>query len=419
MQKYKLINNFFNKEIVFFSFFYLSLILGFLLSENSTGGALIDYNNQKNIAINFANNFKDTLLNYDNYSTRHSPILIILLSFLEKINLPDSYIRLVHLHICLFLPFIFYKIINEQIESSSKRIALILTGLIFLSPTFRSLSIWPDSRLIGLSFFSLSIFYYLKFCKGKQFKFAILNVFSCALSAYFSPNFSVFALFFLINYISIFGIKNKKLFIIIITNLLIAIPAIYYVFILEVNFLTKTAAIGGLAEKGHNIFFINISNDILITFTIVFFYLIPFLFTKIIKIENILKYENILFSLLICIILSINFNYNYNLSGGGIFFKISHYLFSNNYLFFLLSFISIVFIFPLLRENKTNIIIFALIILNNPQYTIYHKYFDPFLLIIFFSIFSLKRNYNLVLPIKNIFLLYSFFLSFLILSVYK
>lgn len=419
MQKYKLINNFFNKEIVFFSFFYLSLILGFLLSENSTGGALIDYNNQKNIAINFANNFKDTLLNYDNYSTRHSPILIILLSFLEKINLPDSYIRLVHLHICLFLPFIFYKIINEQIESSSKRIALILTGLIFLSPTFRSLSIWPDSRLIGLSFFSLSIFYYLKFCKGKQFKFAILNVFSCALSAYFSPNFSVFALFFLINYISIFGIKNKKLFIIIITNLLIAIPAIYYVFILEVNFLTKTAAIGGLAEKGHNIFFINISNDILITFTIVFFYLIPFLFTKIIKIENLLKYENILFSLLICIILSINFNYNYNLSGGGIFFKISHYLFSNNYLFFLLSFISIVFIFPLLRENKTNIIIFALIILNNPQYTIYHKYFDPFLLIIFFSIFSLKRNYNLVLPIKNIFLLYSFFLSFLILSVYK
>ena len=321
MQKYKLINNFFNKEIVFFSFFYLSLILGFLLSENSTGGALIDYNNQKNIAINFANNFKDTLLNYDNYSTRHSPILIILLSFLEKINLPDSYIRLVHLHICLFLPFIFYKIINEQIESSSKRIALILTGLIFLSPTFRSLSIWPDSRLIGLSFFSLSIFYYLKFCKGKQFKFAILNVFSCALSAYFSPNFSVFALFFLINYISIFGIRNKKLFIIIITNLLIAIPAIYYVFILEVNFLTKTAAIGGLAEKGHNIFFINISNNILISFTLLFFYVAPFIYTKIIQSPKILKIDNIIISLILCFVLAINFNYQYNLSGGGIFLK--------------------------------------------------------------------------------------------------
>ena len=179
------------------------------------------------------------------------------------------------------------------------------------------------------------------------------------MSAYFSPNFSVFALFFLINYISIFGIRNKKLFIIIITNLLIAIPAIYYVFILEVNFLTKTAAIGGLAEKGHNIFFINIANDLLITFSLIFFYLIPFLLTKVIKIENILKFKNILFSLLLCIILSINFDYNYNLSGGGIFFKISHYLFGNNYLFYLLSFISIVFIIPLLRENKTNIIIFV------------------------------------------------------------
>ena len=177
--------------------------MGFLLSENSTGGALIDYNNQKNITINFANNFKDTLLNYDNYSTRHSPVLIILLSFLEKANLPDSYIRLIHLHICLFLPFIFYKIINEQIESSDKRIALILTGLIFLSPTFRSLSIWPDSRLIGLSFFSLSIFYYLKFCKDKKFKFAILNVFSCALSAYFSLIFR-FLHFFLSSIIFLF-----------------------------------------------------------------------------------------------------------------------------------------------------------------------------------------------------------------------
>ena len=315
---------------------------------------------------------------------------------------------MVHLHICLFLPFIFYKIINEQIESSSKRIALILTGLIFLSPTFRSLSIWPDSRLIGLSFFSLSIFYYLKFYKGKQFKFAILNVFSCALSAYFSLIFR-FLHFFLLNYI--FGIKNKKLFIIIITNLLIAIPTIYYVFILEVNFLTKTAAIGGLAEKGV-FFFINIANDLLITFSLIFFYLIPFLLTKVIKIENILKFKNILFSLLLCIILSINFDYNYNLSGGGIFFKISHYLFGNNYLFYLLSFISIVFIIPLLRENKTNIIIFVLIILNNPQYTIYHKYFDPFLLIILFNFF-IKKITIWVLPIKNIFLLYSFFFHFL------
>ena len=89
MQKYKLDNNFSYKEIVFFFVLYLSLILSFILSENSTGGAILDYYNQKTISIQFANNFLDTFLNYDNYSTRHSPILIILLSYLEKINLSD------------------------------------------------------------------------------------------------------------------------------------------------------------------------------------------------------------------------------------------------------------------------------------------------------------------------------------------
>ena len=47
MQKYKLNNNFSYKEIVFFFVLYLSLILSFMLSENSTGGAILDYYNQK------------------------------------------------------------------------------------------------------------------------------------------------------------------------------------------------------------------------------------------------------------------------------------------------------------------------------------------------------------------------------------
>ena len=37
------------------------------------------------------------------------------------------------------------------------------TSLIFLSPTFRSLAIWPDSRLFGLILFAMSIYYFLKF----------------------------------------------------------------------------------------------------------------------------------------------------------------------------------------------------------------------------------------------------------------
>ena len=114
-----------------------------------------------------------------------------------------------------------------------------------------------------------------------------------------------------------------------------------------------------------------------------------------------------------------NFNYQYEVSGGGIFFKISNYIFENNYLFYLISLTSIIYILPLLQQNKLNIFIFVLIILNNPQYTIYHKYFDPFLLIMFFSIFKFKLNIDKFKVNKNILLIYFYFLSFLLISNLK
>lgn len=418
MQKYKINNNFFYKEIALFFVLYLSLILSFILSENSTGGAIVDYYNQKNISRHFANDFYNTLLNYDNYSSRHSPILIILQSYLEKLYFTDNFIRLLHLHLSLFLPYIFFKIIREKANYVNKNIALILSSLIFLSPTFRSLSIWPDSRLLGLMFFSLSILFYLKFINSKKYKFAILNVLTCIISSYISPNFSVFSLFFLLNFTFHYGFFSKEIFVIVIINIMASIPAFYYIFILDVNFLNKAAAVGGLLER-NNILFINIFNNILITFSIIFFYLIPFLFTKVIEVKNVINLKNILLSILIFSVLAFNFNYEYDLSGGGILFKVSYFLFKNNFLFFIMSFISILFVLPILRENKINVLIFLLIILNNPQYTIYHKYFDPFLLISFFSIFIFNTNLNLINSNKNIFYIFSFFLSFLIISVYK
>ena len=53
-------NNFFDKEIVFLFVLYLSLLIGFFLNENSTGGAINDYLNQKEISKLFALNFKET-----------------------------------------------------------------------------------------------------------------------------------------------------------------------------------------------------------------------------------------------------------------------------------------------------------------------------------------------------------------------
>ena len=61
----------------------------------------------------------------------------------------------------------------------------------------------------------------------------------------------------------------------------------------------------------------------------------------------------------------------------------------------------------------------VLIILNNPQYTIYHKYFDPFILIAFFTIFSFNLDLKKVYYKKNYLLIFAYFLVFLIISNLK
>ena len=79
-------------------------------------------------------------------------------------------------------------------------------------------------------------------------------------------------------------------------NLVLALPAIYYIFVLDINFLNKTAAIN--FNEGEKIFFNNIFNDILITFTIIFFYFLPFLIEKIIKFEKVYRLDYLIFSLI-------------------------------------------------------------------------------------------------------------------------
>ena len=68
------------------------------------------------------------------------------------------------------------------------------------------------------------------------------------------------------------------------------------------------------------------------------------------------------------------------------FFKTFTFCFNNNYFYFI-SFISILVILPYLTKI-IQFITFYINSFNNPQYTIYHKYFDPFLLIIFFTILN-------------------------------
>ncbi len=416
MRSFNYNNDISYKYIIFFLLLYLSLIVGFIYDENSTGGALLDYNNQKRISESFSLNFNHTFLHFDNFATRHSPILIIFLSFLERFSLDDYSIRLIHLHLCIFLPIIFYVLLKKKYEFYKIHNFFLLVGLVFLSPTFRSLSIWPDSKILGLIFFCVSIYFYLEFKNDNKFINCLFNIIFCAVSAYISPNYSVFSVFYFYKFFLFYKNHPAKYLSIVFINVILAFPAFFYIFILDVNFISHTAAVG---TKSQNFLFNNFFNNFLLISSIIFFYLLPFIFTKVIRLKKIFSYKTLFFSLIFTVLSIYFFDYKYEYTGGGIFFKFSNLLLNNNILFYLISFFSIYLIIHLCDGKFHNILLFTLIFLNNPQISVYHKYYDPLLLIIFFTLFKFDIDIKKINSNYNKTVIYIFFIFFLLISNLK
>ena len=256
------------------------------------------------------------------------------------------------------------------------------------------------------------------FEENKKFKNCIFNIIFCAISAYISPNFALFSIFYFYKFVIFFKLEINKLIPIILLNLILSVPAFYYIFILDINFLHLAAAAVN-TDGDTNIFFLNIFNKILIISSIILFYLFPFLITKIINLNKIIKSNVIIISLIIFFISLLYFDYNYQFTGGGIIFKFSNFFFKNNILFFIICFVSILIIANLSNLKFQNFLLFILILLSNPQITIYHKYYDPFLLIIFFTLFNFNINLPKINLKLNLSIIYMYFISFLIISNYK
>ncbi len=82
------INFFSNKEYqkyLIFIFLYGSLIIGYVFNENALGNSINDYSAHKIISQKFSANFFSTLFSFDIEGIRHSPLLLIILSFFEKL----------------------------------------------------------------------------------------------------------------------------------------------------------------------------------------------------------------------------------------------------------------------------------------------------------------------------------------------
>ena len=397
--------------------FYLSLIIGFYFGEDLNFGASRDWGGTNHLVITqLSLDLKKTLLNYEIYNHRHSPIYLTFLSFFLKIGFSYDFIRFFHLNLSLLLVYFFYKCLILKFSSVDKKLLLILSLSFFLSPTFRSLSIWPDTRIIGLTFFVLSIYEFLKFQKKPSKKYLIKNFIYLVISSYISPNFSVFMIYFFYHYIKKTDLATLTL--IMFFSIIFALPAFYYLFILEVNFLTgATPGINEGETIGLNF---NFSNKILIISSIILFHLIPFIISRtfIVNFFKSLK-KNLLIVIIIFVISIVFFDYLLKFTGGGFFFQISNFLFQSNYFFYFFSFLSLLLLAFFSRDNFNNFLIFILLIISNVQNTIYHKYYDPLVMILFFTILNTNLSSRFLKKKHNVFYVYGFYSIFILMRIIK
>ena len=170
------------------------------------------------------------------------------------------------------------------------------------------------------------------------------------------------------------------------------------------------------ATYGVDIFTIlNPANKILLISSIVLFHYLPFSYFTKEDVKELNKYFFIIFPIFLVSVYY--FNYSNNFTGGGVIFKASNIIFSNSYLFYAFSLFGLLLMCHLSYKNFNNFLLILLIFLNNPQLEVYHKYYDPMLLILFFTLFDL--NIKKLLIEKRVLILFLFNVLFLILNLLR
>ena len=414
-------NKFFDKNyyLIFF-LFYLTIVVGFYFNEDSLGGAKHDYiYHLKFVSLFKENNFIDGLKMFGgpNYEVRNSPFFYIIYAFFDNYFSLET-LRKFNTIISLFIAIAFFKCLKIRFKNEKNLILSLISCFIFLSPTVRSLSVWPYPLLWGILFFIISLFYYLLFLESKEtkkeIKYAILTTLFIILAAYIHPPLAVFNVFYLFNFYKY--LKNLNFFLIILINILFIIPAVIFLIENGIFFLKTTGADVGIGTS------LNFFNKIIIISTIILYFLFPIInpFKLIKEIIHNLNYRKIILFILTTILLSFFFNYEFTaIHGGGFVHKFSHMLFGNDIFLFVIFFISIICFYILFNNKINNYIIYLLIILSNIQYTIYNKYYDILVVILFFIISDIDIKKRFFEDRKILFFFYFIYLFYYLVTVFK
>ena len=202
------------------------------------------------------------------------------------------------------------------------------------------------------------------------------------------------------------------------------------------NQLEILAIISVIGTYGFNLFCISLfispsllimrekTNDLIVCalflISLIFFYLFPFILSKSIRynfkyiIES--KVELTIYLILFflaCYFFNFFEAYNLTNSGGGFVYNFSKTIFKNDLLLFILCFFAYIYLIQIFIYDKNNLLLFIILILSNPQITIWQANFSPTIYFLILLLFNIRLKKDLT-EIKTIYFNYIYFSLYLV-----
>ncbi len=381
-----------------------SFIYGFAIKEDSAGGGLYDFNNTWNNQTTFnENSLVDSIKNTKTAEIReninsHFPFSYILNKFLNPFsNDRENFLKSIFI-LNFFAPLIFFFSLKNNYPNKDLYLLGCLSSILYLSPYFRTSSYWAGLENYGLLMFVISFYFFSNYLKKKiniKFNIIFFSIFS-SLCVYFDQKLLIIPLVYLVLFFK--NETNKDNIILYLTiNFILSIPVLSLIYY------------WGSVISPHDTLSRKFGDRLLLEqigycFSIILFYLVPYIFVyyrKILEYLSSNKKNIAILSIIFItyIVLTLIFPTNYDRwdpFGKGWLHKLSKILFEDGlyqkiftYFIFYLSMITI-----FLTAQKRLILIYFttfFVLISLVALPIFQEYFDP-LMLIFLALFFYKEN---------------------------
>ena len=142
----------------------LSLFLSFYFGEDTLGAGKADYDYHIRYFLQFAENFNETYnkfgLDQESNSVRNSPVFYMIFSVFIKLGLSLKNLKIINFLIIFPLLIFFNKCLEIKYPNIDINTKIYFSSALLLSPTIRTMLVWPYPLLWALCLFLISIYFF-------------------------------------------------------------------------------------------------------------------------------------------------------------------------------------------------------------------------------------------------------------------